>query len=77
MDIYTVETDYSSAPQDSLAVAIKWYDIHLAELNAGDHLVTYVRLVRKYYNSDNELVIKVLRCSRGLADTINAKRGIR
>tara|TARA_R110001606_G_scaffold89849_1_gene201508 strand:+ start:245 stop:478 length:234 start_codon:yes stop_codon:yes gene_type:complete len=76
MGIYTVETDYVYAPQDSLEEATKSYDQNLARLVAGDHLVSYVRLEHKYYNSDNEHKIKVLRCSRGLADTINAKRGI-
>ena len=76
MGIYTVETDYSSAPQDSLETATRWYDNSIARLLAGDRLVTHVRLVHRYYNQDNEHKIKVLRCSRGLADTINAKRGL-
>ena len=76
MCIYTVETDYSSTPYDSLVVATKWYDESLGRLAAGDKLVTHVSLVHKYYNQDNEFTIKVLRCSQGLADTINAKRGL-
>ena len=67
MCIYTVETDYSSTPYDSLVVATKWYDESLGRLAAGDKLVTHVSLVHKYYNQDNEFTIKVLCCTKGEA----------
>ena len=58
---YRVGTTYSSVPHDNFYSALKSYNIHKAEMLAGDPLVKMITLIRFDLSRNAENPVKRLR----------------
>ena len=58
---YRVGTTYTSSPFDNFYSALKWYNIHKAEMLAGDPLVKDIELIRFDWDAKGEATVKRIR----------------